>query len=144
MRSTVHGLTSVAIPNSVTMVGSGAFMDCSGLTSVTIPNSVTSIGAGVLCLHRPDQRHDPRQRHQHRGRAFASCTSLTSVTMATSIHLWHRGVGRSRLPPSDLTADELTIPNSVTSIGDYAFFGCQPDQRHDPQQRHQHRRPCVL
>ena len=29
---------------SVTIIGSGAFCNCSGLTSVTIPNSVTSIG----------------------------------------------------------------------------------------------------
>ena len=46
---------------------------CTSLTSVTIPNSVTSIGVlGVLWLHQPDQRHDPQQRHQHRGRAFAA------------------------------------------------------------------------
>ena len=38
------GLTSVTIPNSVTMIGTKAFLGCSGLTSVTIPNSVTTIG----------------------------------------------------------------------------------------------------
>jgi hypothetical protein len=31
------------IPNSVTSIGEGAFLECKGLTSVTIPNSVTSI-----------------------------------------------------------------------------------------------------
>lgn len=38
------GLTSVTIPNSVTLIGVSAFWGCSGLTSVTIPESVTSIG----------------------------------------------------------------------------------------------------
>ncbi|MBR4963694.1 MAG: leucine-rich repeat domain-containing protein, partial [Muribaculaceae bacterium] len=38
-----RGLTSVAIPNSVTSIGGSAFRGCSGLASVTIPNSVTSI-----------------------------------------------------------------------------------------------------
>ena len=34
----------------------------------------------------------------------------------------------------------VTIPDSVTSIGDAAFECCtEPDQRNDPRQRHQHR-----
>jgi len=34
----------------------------------------------------------------------------------------------------------VTIPGSVTSIGEYAFYGClRPDRRHDPRQCHQHR-----
>jgi len=37
-------LTSVTIPNSVTIIGRDAFHECSGLTSITIPNNVTSIG----------------------------------------------------------------------------------------------------
>lgn len=36
-------LTSVTIPNSVTIIGEKAFYGCSGLTSITIPNSVTII-----------------------------------------------------------------------------------------------------
>jgi hypothetical protein len=56
-------LTSVTIPNSVTIIGGEAFLSCTNLTSVTIPNSVTSIGVG----------------------AFSSCTSLTSVTIPTSV-----------------------------------------------------------
>ena len=67
-------------------------LGCTSLTSVTIGNSVTSIGDWAFYeLHQPDQRHDPQQRHQHRGQVRSDgCTSLTSVT----------------------------IPNSVTSIGD--------------------------
>ena len=43
----------------------------------------------------------------------------------------------------------VTIPDTinglpVTSIGYYAFGGCEPDQRHDRHQRHQHREPGVL
>jgi hypothetical protein len=56
-------LTSVTIGNSVTSIGSKAFVACSGLTSVTIPNSVTSIG----------------------DYAFQWCSSLTSVTIGNSV-----------------------------------------------------------
>ena len=51
------GLTSVTIPNSVTLIGNSAFYHCDGLTSVNIPNSVTYIG----------------------NFAFAWCTSLTHI-----------------------------------------------------------------
>ena len=52
------GLTSVIIPNSVTIIDEGAFQDCTGLTSVIIGNSVTNIEYT----------------------AFAGCSSLESVT----------------------------------------------------------------
>ena len=42
------GLTSVAIPDSVTSIGEWAFSYCSELTSVTIGNSVTSIGSSAF------------------------------------------------------------------------------------------------
>ena len=58
-----HGLTSIAIPNSVTSIGNSAFRDCRGLTSIAIPNSVTSIGNS----------------------AFYGCRGLTSVTIGNSV-----------------------------------------------------------
>ena len=91
--------------------------------AVTIPSTinglpVTSIGDRcVLCLHQPDQRHDPRQRHQHRGRCVPCCTSLTSVTIGNSV----TSIGDRRVRGcTSLTS--VTIGNSVTSIGESAFL----------------------
>ena len=91
------GLTSVTIPNSVTLIGEYAFSGCSGLTSVTIPNSVTSID----------------------GSAFSGCSGLTSVTISNSVISISRYAFNGC---SGLTS--VTIGNSVTSIDDYAFSGC--------------------
>ena len=110
------GLTSVTIPNSVTSIGENAFSNCSGLTSVTIGNSVTSIG----------------------GNAFEGCSGLTSVHIS-DLTAWCKiyfFVAVNNPPESNplryahhlyLNGTEITdleIPNSVTSIGQYAFYGC--------------------
>ena len=90
--------TEVAIPNSVTRIGDGAFKGCAGLTSVTIPNSVTSIGSS----------------------AFEGCTGMTHVTIPNSV----TSIGdRTFSGCTGLTS--ITIPDSVTSIGSFAFGNCE-------------------
>ena len=98
-----RGLTSVTIPNSVTTIGEGAFYQCTGLTSVTIGNSVTTIGSN----------------------AFSSCTSLTSVTLNSNSIVSKNYTTSSNIKSifgSQVT--EYIIGDSVTSIGDYAFYQC--------------------
>ena len=90
-------LTSIIIPNSVKSIGDESFVYCSSLTSITIPDSVISIGDS----------------------AFACCSSLTSMTIPDSVT--NIGVGAFE-ECSSLTS--ITIPDSVTSIGDFAFWEC--------------------
>ena len=102
------GLTSVSIPNSVTSIGEEAFSGCSGLTSITIPNSVTSIGDGV----------------------FDYCSGLTSIDVASenthysSIDGVLYNYAQDTLIRCPGAKTSVTIPNSVTSIGDGAFYAC--------------------
>ena len=131
------GLTSVTIPNSVTSIGDYAFGGCFGLTSITIPNSVTSIGNQVFrycTLNKPVYNdhvfvylpHDYSGAFAiHRGTkhiagwAFYYCKSLTSITIPNSVTT----IGDLAFECcTGLTS--VTIPNSVTSIGEYAFRGC--------------------
>ena len=101
------GLTSVDIPNSVTYIGYGAFSDCSGLTSVTIPNSITSIGNS----------------------AFYGCSGLTSVTVDNNNGTYNSRNNCNAIIETSTNSlivgcKNTIIPNSVTSIGNSAFYGC--------------------
>ena len=104
------GLTTVTIPNSVTKIGVSAFEGCSGLTSVTIPNSVTSIGS----------------------LAFRYCSNLTDINVESdnTVYTSENGVLFNKAKtnlisfPAGKTEATYTIPESVTSIGNYAFYNC--------------------
>jgi len=102
------GLTSVTIPNSVTSIGDGAFAFCTDLTSIIIPNSVTSIG------HAP----------------FRGSTGLTSINVDLNNPNYTSQDGilynktKTQLINYPSASGNITIPNSVTSIGQWAFVGC--------------------
>ena len=93
-----NNLTSVIIPNSVTIIGEAAFVGCNSLTSIDIPNSVISIGNS----------------------AFENCESLTSVNIPNSVAY----IGENAFSSCSSLTSSITIPNSVTSIGDGVFYGC--------------------
>ena len=106
-------LTSVTIPDSVTRIGARAFNDCDSLTSVTIGNGVKTISVY----------------------AFYSCDSLTSVYISdiaawcnisfinnNSHPLYENNEGNLYL--NNRLVTDLIIPDSVTTIRDYAFLHC--------------------
>jgi len=101
-------LTSITIPTSVTTIENGAFHSCNNLTSISIPFSVTSISNW----------------------AFFNCGSLTSITVDSrntayiSIDgvLFDKNIRTIIKYPEGKTARAYTLPSSVTSIGDIAFY----------------------
>lgn len=101
-------LTSITIPDGVTFINNYVFSQCWKLNSITIPNSVTSIGEY----------------------AFSSCDKLTNIyitdltawcNISGLINLMNYGSSTKNFYLSNELVTNLTIPDSVTSIGVYAF-----------------------
>ena len=119
-------ITSVVIPQGVTIIREGAFYGCTQLNSVTFPSSLLQIeGSG-----------------QYGWGAFQNCTSLTSVTIPAGLTIIESGTfwGCTSLTsitiPAGIIAIEfwafldctrlasVTFPQSLTEIGNGAFSGC--------------------
>ena len=100
-----NSLISLTLPSSLQSIGNYAFYDCKSLTSLTLPSSLQSIG----------------------NYAFTGCTSLRSVIC----NKFYKVIGQMLLSADGTQViaywgenSEVTIPEGVQSIGDYAFCDC--------------------
>lgn len=83
------------------------YNDCKGLTSVTIPKSVTNIGSN----------------------AFGYCSGLTSITVASDNPIYDSRNNCNAIVETKSSiliagCKNSIIPNYITIIGDWAFYGC--------------------
>ena len=98
-------LTSINIPNSVTTIGNRAFGECESLTSITIPSSVvTIIGNPFFSWHG---------NLNNESKAFIYEDNVLFNKKKTTLIAYRA------------KETNYTIPNSVTTIGDSAFNGCE-------------------
>ena len=105
-------IPSLRLGNGVTSIGSSAFYNCSGITGdLVIPSSLTAIGSN----------------------AFYGCSSLTSVYYTGDLGQWCGILFQNAASnPVSFTHNlyinnelvtTLSIPEGVTSVGPYAFYG---------------------
>ena len=145
-----ESLTNINIPNSVTTIGDSAFDWCDSLTNINIPNSVTTIGNSAFdCCYSLTNINIPNSVTTIGDSAFDGCRSLTSITIPNSVVIiignpfcgWH-GIlnneskafiyedhvlfnkNKTIIIAYRAKETNYTIPNSVRTIGNSTFGGC--------------------
>jgi len=105
-----RNLTVVALFEGVISIGGGAFTECDNLSSIIIPSSVSEMGPFVFqgCNNLENIIVDPNNT------VFKSIDG--NLYNKEGTELIHYAVGKHNT--------SFTIPDNVTSIGDYAFCIC--------------------
>ena len=100
-----RSLTKINIPNSVTNIGNGAFLECSSLSNINIPSSVVNMNGNPFFYWNGDLHNESKAFiYEHQVLFNKDKTTLIAYRSKEKNYI---------------------IPNSVTNIGDNAFYGCQ-------------------
>lgn len=116
------GITELNLPNTLATIDKCAFQSCSGLTSITIPQGVTSIGENSF--------------HNCTSAKILNFNAINCEDFPGIVNTWpfdganyneiNIGEGVTRIPAyfayNSMSITSLTIPNSVTYIGTFAFY----------------------
>ena len=103
--SACSSLSKIKIPNSVTNIGDSAFWWCK-LTSINIPSSVVNMNGNPFCGWNGDLHNESKAFvYEHQVLFNKDKTTLIAYRSKDTNYI---------------------IPDSVTNIGDEAFWGCEP------------------
>ncbi len=111
-----ESVKSVKIPESVTDIGDYAFAGCSSLTDLEFSNDEATIGDGAFweCAGLADEDGFVMFNNV----IFDYCGEDSEVEIPSGVTT----ISYAAFFNADVT--NVTIPSSVTSIGNYAFVGC--------------------
>lgn len=119
--------------SQLTSIGSYAFQACCGLTSIEIPSSVTSIGKAIISSLSPNNMTTVivakgNTKYDSRNNCNAIIETATNTLIQgcknTIIPNTVTSIGEYAFYDLDGEFTSIEIPNSVTSIGNYAFSRC--------------------
>ncbi len=135
-----HGcasLRSISLPDSLVSIGDSAFAACYHLTSLHIPDSVTEIGLDAFCwcenltlFGSPDScAEEYANEYELKFRKIVLLDENSRAALEAELKKlgFEYEIHGNRVTITGYLggAEDLTIPDGVTKIGDSAFLGCE-------------------
>ena len=124
-------LKNIEIPEGVTKIDGSVFIFCSSLEQIKLPQSLTSIGSGVfgdctslISIELPDNAIISSS-------TFRGCKNLSKIVLSDTNNnyivkngiLYNKNMTRILCYPAGIKDTEFFVPDTVKTIGDFAFYG---------------------
>ena len=124
-------LKSIEIPEGVTKIDGSAFIFCSSLEQIKLPQSLVSIGSGafdnctsLISVELPDNAIISSD-------TFKECKNLSDIVISDTNNnyivkngiLYNKNMTRILCYPAGIKDTEFFVPDTVKTIGDFAFYG---------------------
>lgn len=124
-----YGLTSIVIPNTVTVIGTSSFLRCVSLTSIDIPNSVIRINVSAFSECRGLKHlYIPSSVTNIIVTAFSKCSGLESIIVDEANPVYDSRENCNAIIETATNkmiqgCQNTVIPESVRSFGQSVFDG---------------------
>lgn len=122
-------LTDINLPNGIESIGNRAFSHCESSTEIELPSSITSIGNGAFeYCYNLKSIFIPKNLTSIGDCAFSFCKGLKSLSVDPNNPVYDsrnncNAIVRSEDNTILFGSGSTVFDESITSIGDYAFWG---------------------
>ena len=120
-------ITNVIFPSSVTEIGNNAFSGCTALVKITLPSGLKKLGAGFISGTAVASLTIPASltscSTNSSGGPLAGADKLTDLTIESGMEKIPDSLAYCVADTSHITT--VSIPNTVTSIENRAFYNCR-------------------
>ena len=126
-----NNLKKVILNEGVTKIDGSAFIFCSSLEQIKLPQSLVSIGSGafdnctsLISVELPDNAIISSD-------TFKECKNLSDIVISDTNNnyivkngiLYNKNMTRILCYPAGIKDTEFFVPDTVKTIGDFAFYG---------------------